>query len=268
MSTNYNLVGSFTNGNLQTINFSLVLTVTDATNVTTVVNGTIDGNSVGILAINNYLGNDNVFVPFPIVANEYFTTDGLAFLDATDTISYNFHLNGGNATVTGTDTPQTLNQTLTLTQTCVLNITKILTPKGEIMIQDLKNGDLIISEDGKERKIKNIINIPSETNVKKRPHKIPSGHFGAKNDLYLSAGHAFKIGNEFVKPSSVKNNKYSINLKQPPLEELNKLEIYNMQDVKYMHLELDYKEGDRYTNSYIAEGVVVESYGNDNLKNI
>jgi len=132
---------------------------------------------------------------------------------------------------------------------CLLEGTLILTPYGEILIENIKVGDIVITADNRKVKVlskyNNIIVSNSELYVIK---KNIAGIGIPNRDLYLSGGHLVKINNKYIHPF---HNKTKL---------IEKCE--GMRKLSFYHLELE----NYLTDFLIANGIEVESYGK--LENI
>jgi len=122
---------------------------------------------------------------------------------------------------------------------CLLKGTKILTPLGYRLIEDLKEGDEVITSTFAIKKIIKIYNIDIEPNEDSNPYLIPKNTFNCIENLYLSKNHCIEIDNFFIPPVNLKN------IKQISLN--NTIVYYNLSIAAYL------------TDSIIANGVKVET---------
>lgn len=254
-ATAVTLAGSFIDNSSTQRFFNLNILVDDTTNIVQTQSnvGTVTINSVSYQASIEPPGtfgqNDNIFY-FDATDGQYFTGFGLSFV--ANSIEYNLFLEGGSTVAIYTDN-DFVGLPVNLTSTCVLDFTPILTPDGYVPIKFLKAGDKIISHDGLILTILSNVTTLTTNKIKNLPYVCPKGFAGALSDTFFSEGHAFILDGKYTKPREAK-------LKRAKLEDLNKFNIYKIDDICYRHLELQYDEGDRRSNYYIANGVKVESY--------
>lgn len=124
---------------------------------------------------------------------------------------------------------------------CLCRGTKILTPNGQVNIENLKEGDYILTHDNREIKvIKQTVFVfpPFEPAM---PVVIKKGYYGATEDLVLSKEHCLLIGDKFIAPRQLNHEK--LNKKLPYIE--------------YFCTELE----NYFTDTLVANGVVVEAWG-------
>ena len=126
---------------------------------------------------------------------------------------------------------------------CILTGSKILTPDGEVYIDDLNIGDLVVSN--KVKKIKDIKIYNVIYSKEHYPWKIPKGKFGCTEDLYLSASHCIMLNGFFVETRYLKN---IWRIRDDP-------KFTNTKKLKYYHIVLD----DFLEDYVIANGVKVET---------
>jgi len=123
--------------------------------------------------------------------------------------------------------------------TCLLRGTRILTPDGYRLIEDLKIGDTVLTHDMRSVIIKDIKITSVYGNEKTYPHIIRKNTHGAFNDLYLSLGHAVLIDDTFI-------HAYKLDL---PMKKRNELyEYYSIRLENYL------------TDTLVANGVPVETW--------
>jgi hypothetical protein len=130
------------------------------------------------------------------------------------------------------------------TLACLLKGTKILTPAGEILIEDLKINDTVLTADNREVKIIDIYSslASSEDNLYViRKDTISSGV--PNEDLFVSGGHLVKIHDKFYHPFHNKTNL---------IEKCDENKL-----VQFYHVELE----NYLTDFLVANGVEVESLG-------
>jgi len=136
---------------------------------------------------------------------------------------------------------------------CFLKGTKILTINGEINIEYLKKGDILICYNGRKIKLKDIYSFNCKNKNKfTLPYKIPKNTLINDNlcnkDLYLSPLHAILFQkNKFT---AVKNLSF------------NQIDASEISSLTYYHLVLP----NYYTDAIFANGIICEGYGK-NLKN-
>jgi hypothetical protein len=158
------------------------------------------------------------------------------------------------------------NSTINTPTICYLKGTKILTNQGYKMIEELKEGDLIITkgiinnninyQENEEESLQPITWInkfsPPILNKYSFPICIKSNSFGENipfEDLYISPGHRILIKGELVLAIDLINN-------------INIFQDYNFKFIEYYHLELPNHYG------IFANGLLSESYLNIDTKHI
>lgn len=128
---------------------------------------------------------------------------------------------------------------------CVVRGTLIRTPSGEVAIEELKQGDAVITGDGRISKIKNIHHWSLITKNKRHlPRRIPANYYGEglpHTDLFIHQDHAIKVNDKWV----------HVNHYVPEFERMTE-----MRGCEYFHIQLeDYME-----DTYIANGLIVEPW--------
>jgi hypothetical protein len=133
---------------------------------------------------------------------------------------------------------------------CFVSGTSILTPQGEVRIDDLRIGDLVTTVTGETKPIKWIAKLRFEKqNAKTWPHDVRPvriakdalGEGTPKRDLYLSQSHMVYLGGMLISAASLLNGT-TIAVVHPESELL-----------EYFHLELDSH------HVVLAEGAPCES---------
>jgi hypothetical protein len=127
---------------------------------------------------------------------------------------------------------------------CLLKGTKILTPAGEILIENLKINDTVLTADNREVKITDIYSslTSSENNLYVIRKDIISRDV-PNEDLFVSGGHRVKIHDKFYHPFHNKTNL---------IEKCNENKL-----VQFYHIKLE----NYLTDFLVANGVTVESLG-------
>ena len=275
-SSMYQYQGGFSFGVLPDVGgveFNLLLTVSQTTPIADITglsgsvtySGILGNYTSTNLSFGTGVGNgDGALISLNV---PFFSTDGFTFND-NDVISplppITYHIfSVDDDVVDVTDLPAIPivdffdldNESLTLS--CLLSTTKILTPTGYRLIKDIEVGDSIVSEG--DRVIKVVGHRISQVSFDcwdDYPCKIPAGKLGAIEDTYLTKGHAIKFDSTFGSPSTW-------NCRHLTLADLHHAGIT---EIEYHHLELECAEGEnRRTNTLIANGVIVESFSNDLL---
>ena len=134
---------------------------------------------------------------------------------------------------------------------CLTRNTKILTPNGYISIYELKNGDIVITDDNRKVKIQNIIKEKYPPIKLLKPYLIEKNSIGLNyppEDIELSGGHLIKYQNKWICPKLSKSFK----------------QIETNEDIEYYHIELENYEKD---NLVINNGCIVESYAGESEYN-
>ncbi len=131
---------------------------------------------------------------------------------------------------------------------CVAKGTKILTPEGEKLIENIKIGDSILTKDNRIINVRQvyyrkIISLNELYLIKKNSigENIPN------DDLYISKGHAIKINNKLYHPL---HNKLKFAQK-----------INNLSYIEFYHLQLE----NWITDFLVANNLEVESYGGGDI---
>ncbi len=161
------------------------------------------------------------------------------FLSTTGTIIENAPLLFNNPTIVGTGT---------IIIACFAKGTRILTPRGEIAVETLREGDLVITAEGEDAPIKWIgtrkLDLRRHAHPQKaQPIRISAGaisHNVPSRDLFLSPDHALYLHDHLV-PAKALVNRMSVTQE-------------NWQSVSYYHIELDQHA------VIFAEGTPVETY--------
>lgn len=244
--------------------------VTSASGSISYTGGTlVNSFDISLIPIGGFVGNDNIIND--INNKPYYTNSGVSILDNTNNLSYNFFLLGSeDALITSDNEIDAITfepGTEILYENCILENANILTIKDNKEIskklRDLKMDDIIYSE-GREHKIKQITYNSSSmlyyTNT--LPYIIPKGILGATEDLYVSPGHAIKLPEGIFKlPTQLVNDK-KYNKKYPEIHQCTLEELFNagLEECRYMHVELERKDGEtRRTNTLTINHVVTES---------
>lgn len=266
MSTNYNLVGSFTNTYYGSVTFSFNLSVNNSTNVVTTINTQIFTSSIrgtiplslntanSIINPSTSAPNDNVM--YHTSVTQTFNIGGLSFFDNFNAINIWFYTSGSVNHIID-DSGSSSTAPLSISQACLLDITKILTPNGYIILKDISTGDKVISKETYQSETHLTYTVTSiyKNKIEEEKHfpfMIPKNFYGEgypNENLYISERHAFKQKDNLW--TFVKNEGF----KQVSSEEL---EILNSK-LEYIHLELE-NGIDKRKYSFIAEGIIVESY--------
>ncbi len=133
---------------------------------------------------------------------------------------------------------------------CLPRGTKILTPTGYRLVEDFANGDLVVTDDGREVPVRVHLSSTSCSDAKSAPVRIAAKSFFGEYPvapIRVSSWHAFKVGpgNQWLLPKDVLDIDGVV---QEPFG----------QAVEYYHFELpDYLRD----NLVLEGGAVVESYG-------
>ncbi|MDE8344080.1 MAG: Hint domain-containing protein, partial [Acidocella sp.] len=161
------------------------------------------------------------------------------FLSTTGTIIENAPALFSSPTIIGTGT---------IIIACFAKGTRILTPKGEVAVETLREGDMVITAAGEDAPIKWIgtrkLDLRRHAHPQKaQPVRITAGaisHNVPNRDLYLSPDHALYLHGHLI-PAKALVNRLSVTQE-------------NWQSVSYYHIELD-------SHAVIfAEGTPVETY--------
>jgi hypothetical protein len=131
---------------------------------------------------------------------------------------------------------------------CFLQGTKILTDKGERLIENLTKGVNLISHKGEKIKLLDIYSFKSQKNIKTHPCLIKKNNlihgYKCNNDLYISQDHAILIDNQFITISKL--------IIPREIED-------NKDHYVYYHLITE----NYFTDVIMANGIPSETYGKD-----
>ena len=136
---------------------------------------------------------------------------------------------------------------------CLLGDTRVVTPNGNIKIQDLTEDDLVNTHDGRVLPIQSITSVTIITTSDSAPYLIPKDYFGKNRpsrEVWVSPDHAILVNkkkNEWFIPSVHGKNK--------------KLERYPMKErIVYYNIALPNWLTDHFM---VENSLVVESNGSD-----
>ncbi len=125
---------------------------------------------------------------------------------------------------------------------CFAKGTPILTPDGNIPIEDLKKGDFVLTGDNRCVEIKKVFYNKYGLDSKSYPVVIPKGFNGCTQETLVSFKHAIFLNGEFVQAGK-------LGLKRRK----------GCGEIEYYNLKL---EGDHRTDTLVVNGLVTESWGN------
>lgn len=236
----------------ENIILNFTLTVDRVTGEVTDLTGTLSptvgpSQPVDLLPPGSFLNNDNILSNTS--NSPYFSINGFAFSSLF--VNYNIrNVEGSEGIIISIGTGEPIpfvSETLFLA--CLLSGTKILTNNGFKLIDDLKEGESIKSEN-KEYIIQRIITT-SISDKKDFPYLVPKGTILGSGkcieDLYISRGHSIKIKKSFHFPKK-------LGFKQ--------IDDIGSRNPLYYHIELFKMPGEtRRTNTLNANGIIVESFG-------
>ena len=178
-----------------------------------------------------------------VTITEMGPVDGAALIDFLDyrlsVLQINVNDTGGTeatGSITAFGNPRNL--------PCLLKGTKILTPTGETLIENLQINDTVLTADGREVKIIDIVNsiVCSENNLYVI-HKDKISQGVPNEDLFISGGHLVKIHDKFYHPAHDKTDL----IKKCTMYKT--VHFYNIKLENYL------------TDNLVANGVEVESLG-------
>lgn len=205
---------------------------------------------INLLTFGSVAGNDNILQS--LSSGNFFTSNGIGILDNINDIRYRLY----SSSNTNSFIPYGLNIVSSpinffnpsLSAGCVLINTLILTPNGNIKIQDLKSGDFVLSQNNNLIEIEALMHNTVKNEGHFKPYIIPKGYNGAFEDLYLTGGHAYLEDGVYKKPM------------------FQNFEVASLEDstLEYYHLKL--KGNNRRETPYYANGVLVESYSTENIE--
>ena len=132
--------------------------------------------------------------------------------------------------------------------TCFAAGTRLLTPTGYVVVEELKTGDHVLTADGRSVPIKHHLFHIFDATVETAPYRIATDAFGPNlpaNDIYLSGAHT-------VKDASGIWQRVARLAKTNPLVTQDGIGT----KITYYHIECP----NYYTDDLVSEGVIVESY--------
>lgn len=148
--------------------------------------------------------------------------------------SYHFGINDANY----------LNIMATSSLACIAKGSFIRTPNGEVLIENLKIGDFILTHDNRPTRIKKIMHYNQIINENTKPVLIRKGMYNANKDFYLSRNHGILINGEYIVPAKYLN-----------------LELYNLGHIIIYYLIMT---ENFFKDTMVANGVTVETWGGYN----
>jgi hypothetical protein len=136
---------------------------------------------------------------------------------------------------------------------CVTEGTLIRTPRGEVAVENLSSGDLVLTADGRAVAADVFMTKMNFTTAENAPYLIPARTFGKSqpNALTVSPRHAVQ-----VRPGVWEIPEFAAK-RYPQIQQVGR-----GKPVTYYHLRLP----NYFTDNYVANGAVVESYAGDAVK--
>ena len=137
---------------------------------------------------------------------------------------------------------------------CIVKGQKILTPDGEVAVETLKDGDLILTSDNRQVPVRIYTHTIDKTDNVTAPIEISAGAFGPNmppRNLQVSPLHAVYKGNNLWEIPYAAAKRYK-GVKQMPFR----------QEVTYYHVETP----NYMTDHLVVEGCVIESFGGNYVK--
>lgn len=137
---------------------------------------------------------------------------------------------------------------------CIVKGQKILTPKGEVPVETLKDGDMIVTQDNRQVPVRIYTHKVDKSDNATAPVEIAAGAFGPNmppRNLQVSPLHAVYKGNNLWEIPYMAMKRYK-DVKQLPFR----------QEVVYYHVETP----NYMTDHLIVEGCVIESFGGNYTK--
>jgi hypothetical protein len=147
----------------------------------------------------------------------------------------------------------TSNSNLTVVP-CILGHTKVMTPRGPVAAAFLKNGDIIVTSEGRQVAINQIYTSSYVTTKETAPYKFEKGCLGKNyptESFEISPTHAVSVPGGWIIP------------KYASLSGIELEQVMVGERVKYYHIELDNYLRD---NLVLEGGAIVESFGVNWLK--
>jgi hypothetical protein len=244
------------NGIEQSASFTITLGAADGNGYDlTSISGTIDGQT--ITGFSGLGGADNIFYPDPTANGSYVDGGGVSVTTSASD-SWNFYGGGGTYSIFDIDglaqDPNASN--VDANPACYASGTRILTVEGEIPVESLKIGDLVITAAGTPRPIKWIgrrAYIPPFANA--NPHLLPicfkAGSLGSDlplRDLHVSPKHAMFIDGVLIPAECLVNGASIVRATRVDTA------------LEYYHIELETHD------VLLAEGAPSESFVDDDSR--
>jgi hypothetical protein len=136
----------------------------------------------------------------------------------------------------------------TIAPPCFVAGTRILTPTGEKLVEDLRSGDIVLTADGRKLPATIYSTKISKTTNNNAPYLIKAGAFGStpSKDLYVSGKHAIQSKKDIWQIPEFSSSAKQVMIGSP---------------VEYYHIELP----NYFTDNLIANGIVAESLANNQI---
>lgn len=160
--------------------------------------------------------------------------------------NYTLHLSGDYANTSFTVAAGSDGQVL-VTALCFCRGTMILTPSGEVAVERLAQGDLVLDKDGHARPVRWIGRTATLVGPTNRPVIVRRGALGPdapRRELRVTAGHAFLFGSVLIPIGTLANGVTIL-----PDEQARSIELFHVELAAHVVL--------------IADGALAESYRDD-----
>jgi hypothetical protein len=131
---------------------------------------------------------------------------------------------------------------------CFVAGTRIMTPDGEKLVEDLRSGDIVLSADGRKLPATVYSTKIAKTTNQTAPYLIKAGTFGStpNRDLYVSGKHAIQSAKGIWQIPEFSSSAKQVIIGSP---------------VEYYHIELP----NYFTDNIVANGIVAESLANNQI---
>ena len=181
-----------------------------------------------------------------ITANDDPIVNGIKYTDPNSTNLYDSVVKGQDIIINGDQPFSYQGNVANMSQlVCFLPDSKVLTKDGYVKVQNINRGDLVLSPDGREVAVLQVIKY-RESLKNQKPYLIKKDSFGLgvpNENLYLSKTHRVFYKNKMVEPKKLLNypelkGKVIVSKKAPPYEYYN-LQVEDFTNIVVNNLEVE-----------------------------